>query len=76
MSNTEDELYKNVLNSVTYVGKTIRDTDNNSTALIIPTEFAKELDIENSNVIISILNDFYGKRHLLVSKYSREILIN
>ncbi len=58
------------------VGKTIRDIDNNSTALVIPMEFAKELDIENSKVSLSLLKDFDGNKHLVVSKYYMEIVID
>ena len=61
--------------SVTLIGNTMRDIDNNSTALIIPKEFAKELDIENSKVSMSLLDDFQGNRHLVVSKYYKEIAI-
>ncbi len=58
------------------IGKTIRDIDNNSTALVIPMEFAKELDIENSKVTMFLLNDFDGNKHLIVSKYYNEIVID
>lgn len=73
MGNTEENDYGD---SVMSIGKTIRDNDNNSTALIIPNEFAKSLDIENSKVLMSMLNDFDGNRHLLISKYYKEIVIN
>ena len=56
------------------IGKTIRDIDNNSTALIIPKELAKELDIENTKVSTFLWDDFDGKKHLVVTKYYNEIL--
>ncbi len=49
------------------IGKTIRDTDNNLTALIIPKKFTKKLNIENSNVSISLVNNYEGNIHLLIS---------
>ncbi len=57
------------------IGKTIRDTDNNSTALIIPKEFAKEMGIENSKVSMTVLSDCDGDKHLLVTKFCKEIVI-
>jgi hypothetical protein len=56
------------------IGKTIKDDDNNSTALIILKEFVKALKIERSKVSISLLDDFSGDGHLVVSKYYREIV--
>ncbi len=58
------------------IEKTIRNIDNSSTALIIPKEFAKELDIENSKVMMYLLKDFDGNKHLVVSKYYNEIVID
>jgi antitoxin component of MazEF toxin-antitoxin module len=50
------------------VGKTIRDiNDGNSTALVIPKEFARELQIENYRVSMSIIVDPEDNGHLLVS---------
>jgi hypothetical protein len=40
------------------------DGDSNSTALIIPPEFAKKLDIENSKVLMFLLDDSGGNRYL------------
>ena len=58
------------------LGKTIQDIiDGNSTALVIPKEFAKELNIENSKVSISLIKDLDGKKHLLVSKAYVEIVL-
>lgn len=57
------------------IGRTIKDNDNNSTALIIPEEFAKALGIENSKVLMSLLGDFDGNKHLVVSKYYKEIVM-
>ncbi|MGD9673198.1 MAG: hypothetical protein AB7U98_06950 [Candidatus Nitrosocosmicus sp.] len=38
------------------IGKTIQDiSDGNSTALVIPKEFVKELQIENSKVLMSLI---------------------
>lgn len=62
--------------NVPIIGKTIRDiNDGNSTALIIPKEFAKELQIENSKVSMSLIKDLDGNKHLLVSKAYIEIVI-
>ncbi len=58
-------------------GKTIRDIDDgNSTALVIPKEFAKELQIENSKVSMSLIKDVEGNKHLLVSKSYIEIVLD
>jgi len=58
------------------IGKTIQDiNDGNSTALIIPQEFAKELQIENSKVSMSLIEDLDGNKHLLVSKAYIEIVL-
>ena len=58
------------------IGKTIQDIgDGNSTALVIPQEFAKELQIENSKVSMSLIKDLNGKKHLLVSKAYVEIVL-
>ena len=51
------------------------NTDFNSTTLTLPTKLAKELDIENCKVSMTLLRDFNGHKHLLVSKYHREIII-
>ncbi len=67
----ENDLYKTRL-----IGKTIRDIDNNLTALVIPKEFAKELNIENSKVSMCLLNDFDGNKYLVVSKHYNEIVID
>lgn len=65
------------INNVTLIGKTIKmDDGNNSTALIIHKELSKALDIENSNVFMSMLEDCDGDKHLLVTKYHREIIID
>jgi len=55
--------------------KTIKDVDDNSTALIIPKEFARELQIENSRVSMSLIKDLDGNKHLLVSKAYMEIVL-
>jgi hypothetical protein len=57
------------------IGKTIRDIGNNSIALVIPKEFARELDIENSKVSMFLLKDFDDNKHLVVSKHYDEITI-
>lgn len=58
------------------ISKTIQDiNDGNSTALVIPNEFAKELQIENSKVSMSLIKDLDGNKHILISKLHREILI-
>jgi hypothetical protein len=59
---------------VTIIGRTYRN-DDMSTILIIPTELAKQLQIENSKVSMSLLDGFGGIKHLLVSKSQREITI-
>ena len=61
---------------VTLIGKTIIDNNNNFTSLEIPMEFAKELHIENSKVLMSIVNDIDGSRHLIITKFQREIVIS
>ncbi len=59
------------------IGKTIQDiNEGNSTALVIPQEFAKELHIENSKVSMSLIKDLDGNKHLLVSKAYVEILLD
>jgi hypothetical protein len=58
------------------IGKTVKIEDvNNSTALIIPKEFAKALGIENSRVSMTVLDDCDGDKHLLVTKFHKEIVI-
>ena len=58
------------------IGKTIQDINHgNSTALVIPKEFAKELNIENSKVSMSLINDLDGNKHLLISKAYLEIVL-
>ena len=61
--------------SVLMIGKTNKNDDDNTTYLVIPNEFAKALDIENSRVSMSLLDDCDGDRHLLVTKYNKEIVI-
>jgi antitoxin component of MazEF toxin-antitoxin module len=59
------------------IGKTIQDINyGNSTALVIPKDFARELQIENSKVSISLIKDLDGKKHLLVSKAYTEIVLD
>ncbi len=58
------------------IGKTIRDIDNNSTALIIPKEISEELGIENSKVSMLLLKDFDDSKHLVVSKHYKEIVMD
>ncbi len=59
------------------LGKTIQDmNDGNSTALVIPKEFAKELRIENSKVSMSLIKDVDGNKHLLISKAYIEIVLD
>jgi hypothetical protein len=61
---------------VPFIGKTIKiDDGNNSKDLIIPKDFAKELDIENSKVSMTVLDDCDGDKHLLVTKFHKEIVI-
>ena len=62
-------------NNVTFIGKTQQNENDNSTSLIIPLESAKELDIVDSKVSISLLYDYEGNKHLLIFKFHREILI-
>ena len=58
------------------IGKTIQDiNEGNSTALIIPKEFARELQIENSKVSMSLIKDLDGNKHILVSKAYVEIVL-
>lgn len=63
--------------NVPIISKTIQDIiDGNSTALVIPREFAKELQIENSKVSMSLIKDLDGNKHLLVSKAYVEIVLD
>lgn len=58
------------------LGKTIQDIcDGNSTTLVIPKVFAKELQIENSRVSMSLIKDLDGNKHLLISKAYIEIVL-
>lgn len=58
------------------IGKTIQDiNEGNTTALVIPKEFAKELKIENSKVSMTLIKDLDGNKHLLVSKAYVEIVL-
>lgn len=50
--------------------------DDNATTLTIPKELAKELDIENCKVSITVLHNFNGHKHLLISKYHKEIVLD
>jgi hypothetical protein len=52
------------------------DSDDNTTTLSIPKEFAKELDIENCKVSITVLHGLGGRKHLIISKYHKEIVLN
>ena len=66
---------ENLLNAP-IIGKTIQDiNDGNSTALVIPKEFARELKIENSKVSMSLIKDLDGKKLLLISKAYLEIVL-
>ena len=60
MGNTEN------MDSMPIMSKTIKDNDNNSTALIIHKEYARELQIENSIVSMSLIKDSDGNKHLRV----------
>lgn len=57
-----DNVVENDIYDTRLIGETIRDTDNNSTALVIPKEFAKELNIESSKVSMFLLDDFSGQQ--------------
>lgn len=63
-------------NNVTFIGRTQQNENDNSTRLTIPQDYAKELGIENSKVSISLLYDYEGIKHLLISKFHREIVID
>ncbi len=69
MGNSEEEFN-------TLIERTHRNDYDGSTELSIPKEFAKALDIENSRVLMSLLDDFSGNRHLVVTKYYNEIVID
>lgn len=73
MSNIEDNDNDE---NVRLIGKTLRDVDDNSIALIIPKVFARKLQIENSKVSMSLFDDFSGNKHLVVSKHYHEIVID
>jgi hypothetical protein len=51
---------------ITLTGRTYRD-DDESTLYVIPADLAKSLQIENSKVSMSPLDDFRGNRLLVVS---------
>jgi hypothetical protein len=68
--------FGDINSSIALFGKTSRNGEDNSTTLTIPLEFAKELGIENSKVLMSLLYDYEGGKHLLISKFHREILID
>ena len=56
------------------IGRAYNNSDNSLTPAI-PKEFAKESDIENSKVSMSLLDDFSGNRYLKVTKFHSEITI-
>lgn len=58
------------------MGKTIQDiNDGNTTALVIPKEFVRELNIRNSKVSMTLIRDLDGNKYLLVSKAYVEIVL-
>ncbi len=57
------------------IGRTYRN-DDKSTLLVIPAEIAKNLQIESSKVSMSLLDDFKGNKHLVVSNHYHEIVID
>ncbi len=61
MGNTEEN------NGVMLIGRTYRN-DDKPTLLIIPTKLAKNLQIENAKVSMSLLDDFGDNKHLVVSE--------
>jgi hypothetical protein len=62
----------NIDGSVTLSGKIFRnEEDNDSTKLTISKEFAKELQIENYRVSMSIIVDPEDNGHLLVTEFQR-----
>ena len=69
MNNIKD----NCSSNVTVIGRTYRGDE--STLLVIPNELAKNLQIENSKVSLLLLNDFDGNKHLVVTKFQKEIVI-
>lgn len=60
---------------VTFIGKTCRN-DDDTTSILIPTDFANEINIGNSKVLISLFENDCNEKFLLVSKLYREIVIN
>lgn len=50
------------------------DSDEKATTLTIPKAFAQELDIENCRVSMTIMHDCDGSKHLMITKYYREII--
>ncbi len=58
------------------IGRTCRNDLDSSISLDIPKEFAEQLKIGNSKVSMSLLNDFDGNKHLVVTKYYNEIVID
>ncbi len=66
----------NVEESNTLVGRTCRNDYDGSIALSIPKEFAEKLKIENSKVLVSLMEDYLGTKYLLINKVYTEITIN
>ena len=69
MGNSESE-------SNTLVGRTCRNDNDDSTLLSIPKEFAEKLKIENSKVLVSLMEDYDGAIYLLINKLYTEITVN
>ncbi|MDP8907434.1 MAG: hypothetical protein M3M88_07930 [Thermoproteota archaeon] len=57
------------------IGRTYRN-DDKSTLLIIPVDLAKHLQIENSKVSMSLLDDCDGDKHLVITKFYNEIVMD
>ena len=62
--------------SNTLVGRTCRNDYDGSTALSIPKEFAEKLKIENSKVLVSLMEDYDGAIYLMINKLYTEIIVN
>ena len=60
----------------TFIGRTHKNENDISTSLTIPLELARELDIENSRVSMSLIHDYEGNKNLLISKFYREIVLD
>ena len=65
-----------ISDSLPVLGKTHKSIEEDLVCLTIPNHIIKELGIENSRVSISLLYDYGDGKHLLISKFHREIILD